>query len=179
MKKGNPYFKTYSGCVCGIIMLGIVLLFNICRISWVLDGRRFWAFSADDWLSFWRFVVEELGLLAVMFTLIRLARKMSSLSEAKDGEEWEKIRFEGIYIDDYEFIWFDYDQVERALVKKNENGYVLSVHAFNEIESEWIRFDEETYDSLDALKTALFYDYDFYFEGNAELDKHGEAIFKL
>lgn len=34
------------------------------------------------------------------------------------------------------------------------------------------------YDNLEAVKKALFYECDFYCEENAELDKHGEEIYK-
>ena len=34
------------------------------------------------------------------------------------------------------------------------------------------------YDNLEAIKEALFYEYDFYCEENAELDKHGDEIYK-
>ena len=34
------------------------------------------------------------------------------------------------------------------------------------------------YDSLEALKKALFYECNFYCEENAELDKHGDEIYK-
>lgn len=44
---------------------------------------------------------------------------------------------------------------------------------------EWESFDvTSVYDNLEAVKKALFYECDFYCEENAELDKHGEEIYK-
>ena len=42
----------------------------------------------------------------------------------------------------------------------------------------WKSVGTSIYDNLEAIKEALFYEYDFYCEENAELDKHGDEIYK-
>lgn len=43
----------------------------------------------------------------------------------------------------------------------------------------WQDFDSvSVYDSLEELKKALYFDFDFYCDENAELDEHGDEEFK-
>ena len=68
---------------------------------------------------------------------------------------------------------------ERALILKQGNVYKLYVQEYNEQTGIWDSVDSvSVYDDLSKLKYALFYEFDFFCDENAELDKNGDELFK-
>ena len=68
---------------------------------------------------------------------------------------------------------------ERALILKDGDTYKLYVHEYDEQTGMWDSVDSvSVYDDLSKLKYALFYEFDFFCEENAELDEHGDEMFK-
>lgn len=55
---------------------------------------------------------------------------------------------------------------------------VLNAQEYDYCTGDWKSVGTSIYDNLEAIKEALFYEYDFYCEENAELDKHGDEIYK-
>ena len=95
------------------------------------------------------------------------------------AEKWETDKFLGIKPGDYDFVWFDFDMTERALILKQGNVYKLYVQEYNEQTGMWDSVDSvSVYDDLSKLKYALFYEFDFFCDENAELDKNGDELFK-
>ena len=88
-------------------------------------------------------------------------------------------KYLGIKPGDYDYVWFDFSNTERALILKQNDRFMLYVQEYDEHTGNWENLSGvNVYDSLEALKKALFYECDFYCEENAELDKHGDEIYK-
>ena len=88
-------------------------------------------------------------------------------------------KFSGIKPGDYDYIWFDFDMTERALILKQGEIYKLNVQEYDERTDDWNSVNSVSmYDDLNKLKYALFYEFDFFCEENAELDEHGDEMFK-
>ncbi len=80
---------------------------------------------------------------------------------------------------DYDYVWFDFENTERALILRQGDTFRLNVQEYNYPTGDWESFDvTSVYDNLEAVKKALFYECDFYCEENAELDKYGDEIYK-
>jgi hypothetical protein len=92
-------------------------------------------------------------------------------------EQWEKDKYSGIKPGDYDYIWFDFSNMARALILKQDNQFKLYTQESDERTGNWENLSGvSVYDSLEAVKKALFYECDFYCEENAELDKYGDGI---
>lgn len=68
---------------------------------------------------------------------------------------------------------------ERTLILKQRDAYKLYVQEYDERTGMWDSVDSvSVYDDLCKLKYALFYEFDFFCDENAELDKNGDELFK-
>ena len=66
-----------------------------------------------------------------------------------------------------------------ALILKQDDQFKLYVQDYDEHTGNWETIGSvSVYDTLAAVKKALFYECDFYCEENAELDKYGDEIYK-
>lgn len=79
---------------------------------------------------------------------------------------------------DYDYVWVDFANTDRALILKQGDTFRLNVQEYDYNTGNWESVGTSIYDNLEAIKEALFYEYDFYCEENAELDKHGDEIYK-
>ena len=160
--------------ICSILLFG-----NIFRTdSWTGD-KPFSQFAQRDWLLFAIFLIEEIIIIGVMFLFVVLAYKIGKKQNIEVNEQWEKDKYLGIKPGDYDCVWFDFADTERALILKQEDKYKLNVQEYDEHTGNWESFsDVSIYDSLEAVIKALFYEYDFYCDENAELDGYGDEIFK-
>ena len=95
-------------------------------------------------------------------------------------EQWNTDKYYGIKLSDYDYIWFDFAMTERALVLKKDDVYKLYIQEYDELIGSWDDINSVgIYDDLNKLKYDLFYEFDFFCEENAELDEHGDEIFKI
>lgn len=179
MNRRFPLPKQYWIYVSICIVLGCLLFGNIFRTnSWTGD-MPFSEFTQREWKLFVVFVIEELIIVLVMSVFSWLAGKIYKKREREMIADREQNKFADINPGDYDYIWFDFSGVERALILKQNAIYVLNVHAYDDHSGKWEDLEHtSTYMSFEKLKEDLFYEFDFYCEQNAELDKYGEAIYK-
>lgn len=179
MNKRYPFPKRFWVYLAAVFIFAILLEVNIFRTdSWTGD-KPFSEFVHRDWQLFAVFIIEELIIVFFMFLFSFLMAKISNKRDKEIAADWEQNKLLGINTEDYEYVWFDFGQTERALIAKQENLYILYVDEYDETKGMWCSVDSEsTYNSLYELKKALFFDFDFFCEENAELDKYSNEIFK-
>lgn len=162
-----------------VSLICLILLFcNFYRTdSWTGD-KSFSEFLARDWQLFAIFMIEEIIIICVMLVFWILGQKSIKKEKALFAEKWEKDKCLGIKPGDYDYVWFDFSMTERALILKQGDHFKLYVQEYNEHIGNWGYLNGVSiYDSLEEIKKTLFYEYDFYCEENAELDRYGDEIF--
>lgn len=179
MYKSFPFPKRYWVYLCATIILGILLVANIYRTdSWTGD-KLFSEFVQNDWKLFIIFILEEAIIFILMLFFAFLGGRISRRRDDKIIEQWNTDKYSGIKPGDYDYIWFDFDMTERALILKERDVYKLYVQEYDERTGDWNSVDSVSiYDDLNKLKYALFYEFDFFCEENAELDKNADEVFK-
>lgn len=71
-------------------------------------------------------------------------------------------QYQGIDPNDYEAVWFDSSNSERALISKAGDVYILEVQELNEKEERWASVEVvHSIQSIDEIKKLLFYNFDF------------------
>ncbi len=179
MNKRFPLPKRYWVYVTVFLICSILLIANIYRTdSWTGD-KPFSDFVQRDWQLFALFIIEELLIAGVMFLFVFLACRIGKKRGAEIIAQWEMDKYSGISPGDYDYVWFDFSNTERALILKQGDRFKLYVQEYDEHTGNWEGFGTASiYDSLEAVKKALFYECDFYCEENTELDKHGDETYK-
>ena len=160
--------------ICSILLIG-----NICRTDSRTGDKPFSEFSQCDWRLFFIFLIEEIIIIGVMLLFTHFCFKINRNRNKEIVAQWEADKYSGIKPGDYDYVWFDFENTGRALILRQGDTFRLNVQEYNYPTGEWESFDvTSVYDNLEAVKKALFYECDFYCEENAELDKHGEEIYK-
>ena len=179
MNKRFPFPKRYWVYLIIVMLCSVLLIGNIYRTdSWTGD-KPFAEFVEYDWQLFFIFLFEEIAIACVLFLFAFLGFRISKKRDAEITVQWELDKYLGIKPGDYDYVWFDFAHTERALILKQGEQFKLYVQEYDEHTGNWENLSGvSVYDSLEALKKALFYECDFYCEENAELDKHGDEIYK-
>lgn len=179
MNKRFPFPKRYWVYLCATIIFGILLVANIYRTdSWTGD-KPFSEFVQNDWNLFFIFLLEEVIIAVLMLLFAILGVKISKKRNLKIIEQWNLDKYLGIKPGDYDYVWFDFDMTERALILKQGDVYKLYVDEYDERTGDWNCLDSvRVYDDLYELKRDLFYEFDFYCEENAKLDMRGNEMYK-
>lgn len=174
-----PHPKRYW-IYMGIILVCAILLFlNIFRVDARIGEKAFWEFAKQDWQLFIAFLIEELIIAGIIFLFSVMAGRISIKRNKDIVAQREKVKFLGIEPSEYDYIWFDFSYTERALILKQEGKFKLCVDEYCDGSENWKCVSEACiYDDLSTLKKALFYEFDFFCEENAELDKHGDEIYR-
>ena len=159
--------------VCSILLIG-----NIYRTdSWTGD-KPFSEFSHGDWQLFFIFIIEEIVIAGILFLFAFLVARICKKRNLEISKQLKNDKYLGIKPGDYDYVWFDFSSTERALILKQNDQFKLYVQDYDEYTGNWQSIcGVSVFDSLEAVKKALFYAFDFYCEANAELDKHGDEIF--
>lgn len=179
MNKRFPYPKRYWIYMIMAFICLILLIGNICRTDSRTGDKPFSEFSQRDWRLFFIFLIEEIIIIGVMLLFTHLCFKINRKRNKEIVAQWEADKYSGIKPGDYDYVWFDFENTERALILRQGDTFRLNVQEYNYPTGDWESFDvTSVYDNLEAVKKALFYECDFYCEENAELDKHGEEIYK-
>jgi len=173
-KTTHPERYYYVSLIC------LILLFlNFYRTDNWTGDKPFSEFVGRDWQLFAIFLIEEFIIICVMVVFLLLGNKNTKKRNSMIIEQWEKDKYSDIKPGDYDYVWFDFSNTERALILKQDSQFKLYVQEYDEHTGNWENLGGvSVYDSLEALKKALFYECDFYCEENAELDKHGNEIYK-
>ena len=179
MGKRFPYPKRYWVYLIVVLICSILLFVNIYRTdSWTGD-KPFSEFSQRDWCLFFIFLIEEIIIIGVMSLFAYLGFRINKNRDKEIIAQWEFDKYSGIEPGDYDYVWFDFAYTERALILKQGDTFRLNVQEYDYRTGNWESFGTTSiYDNLEAVKKALFYEYDFYCEENAELNKHGDEIYK-
>lgn len=160
--------------ICSILLIG-----NIYRMDGWTGDKPFSEFSQHDWRLFFIFFIEEIIIIGVMLLFAHLCFKINRNRDKEIVDQWETDKYSGIKPGDYDYVWFDFANTERALILKQGNTFRMNVQEYNYHTGDWESVGmTSVYDNLEAVKKALFYECDFYCEENAELDKHGDEIYK-
>ena len=176
MKNKTPHPERYFY----VSLICLILLFcNFYRTdSWTGD-KPFSEFVGRDWQLFAIFMIEEIIIVCVMLLFWILGQKNIKKLKTSLAKKWKTNKFLGIKPGDYDYVWFNFANTERALILKQDNQFKLYVQEYDEHTGSWESFSGvSVYDSLEAVKKALFYECDFYCEENAELDKYGDEIYE-
>lgn len=170
-KPSHPERYLYVSLVC------LILLFlNFLRTdSWTGD-KPFSEFLARDWQLFTIFMIEETIIISVMLVFWWIGQKNIKKQKKLFLENWEKDKYLGIKPGDYDYVWFDFSNTARALILRQDAKFKLYVQGYNEHARNWEGFNcVGVYDSLEAVKIALFYECEFYCTANAELNEHDDT----
>ncbi len=178
MNKRFSFPKRYWIYIGVVFVCGVLLIGNILRTdSWTGD-KPFSEFAQRDWQLFLLFLIEEMIIFAVMFLFAFLGHRIGEKREIAITAQWEKDKYLGIKPGDYNYIWFDFANTERALISKQGDLFKLYVQEYDEHTGNWLSFNGVSiYESLEEIKKALYFEYDFYCEENTELDKYGNETF--
>lgn len=179
MNKRFPFPKRYWVYLIVVLLCSVLLIGNIYRTdSWTGD-KPFSEFSQYDWRLFFVFILEEIAIAAVLLLFAFLGFRINKKRDSGITAQFEKEKYSGIKPADYDYVWFDFANTERALILKQGDQFKLHVQEYDERTGNWeSNSGVSVYDSLEAVKKALFYECDFYCEENAELDKYGDEIYK-
>lgn len=179
MSKRFPYPKQYWIYTIAVLICSILLIVNIYRTDSWTGHKPFSEFSQRDWSLFFIFLIEEIIIGGVMILFAYLGYRINKNRDKEIVAQWENDKYLGIKPGDYDYVWFDFANTERSLILKQGDAFRLNVQEYNYHTGKWESFGMTgIYDNLEAVKKALFYEYDFYCEENTELDKHGDEIYK-
>lgn len=163
-----------------IALICLILLFlNFYRTdSWTGD-KPFSEFVGRDWQLFAVFLIEEFIIICVMVIFWFLGNKKIKEQNSKFIAQWRKEKYSGIKPGDYDYVWFDFSNTERAIILKQGEQFKLYIQEYDEHTDIWKGLRGVSfYDDLEDIKKALFYEYGFYCRENAELEKHGDEKYK-
>lgn len=179
MNKRFPFPKGYWVYLIVVLLCSVLLIGNIYRTdSWTGD-KPFSEFSQYDWRLFFVFMLEEIAIAGVLFLFAFLGFRINKKRDSEITAQLEKDKYSGIKPADYDYVWFDFANTERVLILKQGDQFKLYIQEYDERTGNWeSNSGVSVYDSLEAVKKALFYECDFYCEENAELDKYGDEIYK-
>ena len=179
MNQRFPFPKRYWVYLIIVLICSVLLIGNIYRTDGWTGDKPFSEFIGRDWQLLFVFLVEEIIIAGVIFLFVCLACRISKKRNIEIFAQWENDKFSGIKPGDYDYVWFDFSNTERALILKQCNQFKLYVQDYDEHTGNWETIGGvSVYDTLDAVKKALFCECDFYCEENAELDNHGDEIYK-
>ena len=162
-----------------VLICSIMLIGNIFRTDDWTGDKPFSEYLQRDWLLFFIFLIEEIIIAGVMVLFALSAGRISIKRNAEIAAQLEKDKYLGIKPGDYDPVWFDFSNTQRALIVKHGDQFKLYIQEYNERTENWENISGvRIYDSLEALKKALFYEFDFYCEENTVFDKYGNEIYK-
>lgn len=159
-----------------IMIFFIILMFvNIFVCVYFTDSKEISDFSTSEIKIFIIFLLSELLCLIPMFFFAFKCGNMVREKTMLQRNNWYDAMYLGIKPGDYDFVWFDYDDEQRALVLKNGETYNLYVEKYNDKMETWEAVNTVSYyDSLDNLKKSLYTDFEFYSAETADFDEYGE-----
>lgn len=155
MGKRFPYPKRYWIYVIIILICSILLIGNIYLTddSWTGD-KPFSEFSQRDWRLFFIFLIEEIIILGVMSLCACLGFRINKNRDKKILAQWEADKYSGIEPGDYDYVWVDFANTDRALILKQGDTFRLNVQEYDYNTGNWESVGTSIYDNLEAIKEA-------------------------
>lgn len=161
------------------VIMAILLFVNIFVTNAITGEKEFYEFSSNDWHHFILFIISELLIGFLMFLFGTKAGKFARQVDKQKKNYYEQSKYDGIEPGDYDYVWFDFSGEERAKILKQDDVFLLYVEAFDVRSEIWTPVNTVScFESIDAVKKSLYYDFDFYCDENALLDEHGDEVFK-
>lgn len=163
-KTSHPERYYYASLICLIL-----LILNYYRTDGWTGDKPFSEFAGRDWQLLAVFLIEEFIIICAMVVFWLLGNNKTKKRTAMFIEQWEKGKYSGIKPGDYDYVWFDFSNKERALILQQGNLFMLYVQKYDDRTGNWESSSSvSVYDSLEAVKKALYYECEFYCEENVE-----------
>ena len=179
MSKKTIPLPTSFWVYLSLTVLCCVLMFvNIRVVIALTGGKELTDFNTDERRIFRCFLIAEALTVVLCFFF---AWKSGRLLKAGREAHFAQFRYTGIAPEDDLILWYDFSGYERAQIRERNGLFHLQVEEFDEkyLDGTWRLITVDSiYASLDDVKKALFFDYDFYCEENAELDSCGNEVYK-
>ena len=157
-----------------LAVLGCFLFLNILRTDGWTGDTSFSEFTTWYWLLFALFIAEEVALIIPMFILTKEIFKLVKKRNDDLTTQWRKERILSSIPGNYDYVWIDFAFERRALIRKFDNWYYVSVQKKDSHTGNWeYETGESGHESLAAIGNTLYYDYHFYCEENMYLKKRG------
>lgn len=171
-KRPFPLPKKYRVYIALCLILYALIFADI----FVVCGLEVEDFTQQDWCY-----TAIFSLTGVLFFFLASSfwKKASRIFDEQEKKYLDQFKYAEINPGDYDFIWFDFTGVERAKIVRSDGAYNLYVDFFDRETELWKPLDTvSVFSSLAELKEALFFEFDFYCEENAVIDRRGYEIFR-
>ena len=142
----------------------------------------FSAFGQREWFRFTLFIAAEIVILAILIVSLYKIVKISNKRSEQILEHHRNIMADAAKKAEpceYDYVWLDFGEDMRALVKKKGMFYHLTVQVYDEHTDDWRALGSlSLYNSLEEVKRTLFFDYNFHSDQNTVQDMYGNEIFR-
>lgn len=151
-------------------IFAILYFLNIFLTDDLTGDKEFWDFTKTDWLYFAAFVLTEIIIMFFMVFFSLKAGKISASNRERIEAYFRQFAYDALP-DDYDDVWFDFDGYMRAIItRKSTELFYLRLEVFNVKSEAWDAVNTVSiYDSLDAIKKALYDEFNFICDENVEL----------
>lgn len=167
--------KKYSVFFAAFIFFAVISFVNIFVFDYLTGVKEFSVYDASDIVLNLIFLGTELLYFAMMAFFAKKCGKMVKEKTLMQRNNWYDAMYTGIKLDNYNYVWFDFEDEQRDLILKNGVSWQVYVEKYNDKLEIWEAVNTvSVYDSLTALKKALYSDFDFYCSENVTFDEHGD-----
>lgn len=175
-----PLPKKYWVYISIMAFAGIMWFVNIFLSNVITGDKEFSEYGKGDWIYVAFFIISEIVIGFLLFFFSVKAGKIGQKNEKQKEIYYEQFKYDGIKPGDYDYVWFNLCEDERAKILKQGNAFLLYVEAFDVRSESWNAVNTVScYESIDDVKRALFYDFDFYCDENdAVFYEHEDEEFK-
>lgn len=153
-----------------LVLIGVLACFlflNMLRTDGWTGDRVFSEFTAWHWLLFALFIAEEAALVIPIFILVKQISKIARKRNDELTAQWKKERILSTVAGSYDYVWIDFALERRALIRKFDKWYYVSVQKKDPHTGNWeYEKGESGHESLAAVGKTLYNDYHFYCEEN-------------
>jgi hypothetical protein len=167
--------KKYWTFLTITIISAILMFVNIFVFDYLTGEKEFRDYNLYDIVLNLIFLGKESLYVSLMVYFSIKCGKLVREKTMLQRNYFYDVAYSGLKPGDYDHVWFDFEDEKRALVIKDGDSYKLYVEKYNDASQNWEAVNTVScHDSLDSLKKALYIDYEFYCDDNAEFDEHGE-----
>lgn len=155
--------KKYWFYFANVILFGIISIVNIFVFDYLTGEKEFRDYNASDIKLNLIFLGTELMYWAIAAFFALKGRTMIRKNTLLQLNYWFDSMYTGIQPDDYDHVWFDAQDEQRALILNQDSSWQLHVEKFNYSLARWEAVNTvSVFDSLETLKKALYSEFAFY-----------------